>query len=68
MESVHKCIIVTCVMALNLLSNSTFIYIVYLISELRTITNAYLVNMPVADVMYVNLSGTPFHSLTCCLQ
>ena len=45
-------------MAVSFLSNSAFIYTVYRIPELRTITNAYPVNMAVADIIFVQISGT----------
>ena len=57
-EVVFASIIVPCMMAISFLSNSAFIYTVYCMPELHTITNAYLVNMAVADIIYVNLGGT----------
>ena len=45
-------------MAVSFISNCTFIYTVYSIPELRTITNAYLVNMAVADIIFVEIDGT----------
>ena len=44
-------------MAVSCLSNSAFIYTVYRIPELRTITNAYPVNTAVADIIFVVISG-----------
>ena len=44
-------------MAVSCLSNSVFIYTVYCIPELRTITNAYPVNTAVADIIFVVISG-----------
>ena len=60
-ESVLSGIIVPCIVVVSFLSNSTFIYTVYRVTELRTITNAYLVNMAVADIIYVEICGTLYH-------
>ena len=57
MENVLTSIIVPCIMVVSWLSNSAFIYTVYRMSELHTITNAYLVNMALADVIFVQLEG-----------
>ena len=56
-EVVLSSIIVPCIMAASLLSNSAFIFTVYRQSELHTITNAYLVNLAVADLLFVQLDG-----------
>ena len=57
MENVLSSIMVPCIMAASFLTNFAFIYTVYCISELHTITNAYLVNMAVADIIFVQLEG-----------
>ena len=56
-EAVFYSIIVPCIMAVSFLSNSAFIFAVYRQPELRTITNAYLVNVAVADIIYVEVNG-----------
>ena len=62
-EVVFASIIVTCMMAFGFLSNSAFIFTVYRMSKLRTITNAYLVNMAVADLLYIEFHGTLYFVL-----
>ena len=57
-EVVFASIIVSCIMAIIFLSNSAFIYTVLCVPELHTFTNAYLVNMAVADIFYVPLHCT----------
>ena len=62
-------VLVPCMMAVSFLSNSAFILIVYRMPELCTITNAYLVNMAVADLVYIELHGTLYFVLhTKCHQ
>ena len=56
-EGLFSSIVVPCIMVLSFLSNSAFIYTVYHMPELRTITNAYLVNMAIADISYVQIDG-----------
>ena len=56
-EVVFSSIVVPCVMAVSFLSNSAFIFAVYHMPELRTITNAYLVNMAIADISFVQVDG-----------
>ena len=56
-DVIFASIVVPCMMTLGFLSNSAFIYTVYRIPELRTITNAYLVNMAIADLIYIELHG-----------
>ena len=57
-EVVFSSIIVPCMMAVSFLSNSAFIYTVYRMSELRTKANAYLVNIAVADIIFLEIDGT----------
>ena len=56
-EVVFYSIIVPCIMVVSFLSNFAFIFTVYRMPELRTITNAYLVNIAVADIIFVELDG-----------
>ena len=58
MEVVFSSIIVPCMIAVSFLSNSAFIFSVYRMPDLHTIVNAYLVNMAVADIIYVHLHST----------
>ena len=62
-EVVFASIIVPCMMAFGFLSNSAFIFTVCRTSKLRTITNAYLVNMAVADLVYIEFHGTLYFVL-----
>ena len=56
-EVVFYSIIVPCMMVVSLLSNSAFIFTVNCSPELHTITNAYLVNLAVADLLFVEVDG-----------
>ena len=44
------------ILIIGILGNCTFIYTVSRVSSMRTITNAYLVNMAVADIIFVSTS------------
>ncbi len=49
-------IVVPCVMIFNLLVNSAFLYTVYHSPNLHTVTNVYLVNVAIADILFVEIS------------
>ena len=67
-EVAFASIVVPCMMAISFLTNSAFIYTVYRRPELHTITNAYLVNMAVADIIYVEVDGIVHFVLPCMMS
>ena len=56
-EDVFHTIVVPCLMIFCFLSNSAFIYTVYCTPNLQTITNFYLVNMAVADLIFTEVNS-----------
>ncbi|XP_022082504.1 thyrotropin-releasing hormone receptor-like [Acanthaster planci] len=46
-----------CLLVLGLLSNGTFLYVVFRVRWMRTIVNLYLVNLAVADILYLSVSS-----------
>ena len=63
-------IIIPSMIAVSFLSNSTFIHTVgqYRRSELRTVINAYLLNMAEADLLYVEVDGIVHFVLPCMMS
>ena len=65
-EEALNTIVIPCIMAISILVNSAFIYTVYCSPNLHTVTNAYLVNVAVSDILFIGISGT-FHYLSVYL-
>ena len=57
-ENVITAIIVSLLMVISLLSNSTFIHTVRRVPSMQTVANAYLVNVAFADLIFVMTAGT----------
>ena len=55
-EDVLAIIVVPCILLVGLLSNCAFIYVVRTIPNMRTVTNAYLVNVSIADLIFIGIA------------
>ncbi len=65
-EEAFNTIVIPCIMTISLLVNSGFIYTVYRSPNLHTVTNTYLVNVAIGDILLTGISCT-FQFLTVYL-
>ena len=65
-EEAFNTIVIPCIMAISLLVNSGFIYTVYRSPNLHTVTNTYLVNVAISDILFTGVTCT-FQFLTVYL-
>ncbi len=49
-------VVIPIMMSIGILGNSAFIYTVFRVRSMQTVTNAYLVNMAVADIIFISSS------------
>ncbi len=50
-------VIVPCLMAIGFFTNASFLYTIWRSSELQTVTNAYLTNVAIADLIFIGVNG-----------
>ena len=55
-EDLFFTVVLPCVVFIGVSANSAFIFMVIRVKEMQTITNAYLTNVAVADLIFVGVS------------
>ena len=61
-ESIVTTIVMPCILAVGLIGNTTFLLTVTRVKTMRNVTNCYLVNLAIADMLFLAMaSGEKFY-------